>query len=118
MVMEEKVEEEARASGSESSLSTLHLKLLQVEQELYRLKSRRKEDSKANIHADVEEIACLRAKVAELEWSEAKLKARVEELTREVGDRKEMLHELDKISPNFFSYFPHYFLRKIVEKIL
>ena len=31
-------------------------------------------------------------------------------------------HELNKISPNFslifFSYFPHYFLRKIVEKIL
>ena len=146
--MEEKVEEEARASELESSvglhphgkllssylglsfslflallpssssisqLSTLHLKLLQAEQELCRLKSRRKEDSKANarvveifaghregwrreekhmvdqIHAAAEEIACLRARVAELERSEAELKARVEELTREVGEREEML---------------------------
>lgn len=148
MVIEEKVEEEASASESESSvglhphgkllssylglsfslflallpssstisqLSTLHLKLVQAEQELCRLKSRRKEDSKANarvveifaghrhawrgeekrmadqIHAAAEEIACLRAKVAELERSEAELKARVEELNREVGEREEML---------------------------
>ncbi|XP_034680054.1 LOW QUALITY PROTEIN: myosin-14-like [Vitis riparia] len=146
--MEEKVEEEARASELESSvglhphgkllssylglsfslflallpssssisqLSTLHLKLLQAEQELCRLKSHRKEDSKANarvveifaghregwrreekrmvdqIHAAAEEIACLRARVAELERSEAELKTRVEELTREVGEREEML---------------------------
>ena len=123
VVMEEKVEEEVRASESKSlvglhphgkllssylglsffiflalfpssssisQLSTLHLKLLQAEQELCHLKSRRKEDSKANarvveiftghceawcrkekhmvdqIHAAVEEITCLRAKVAEL----------------------------------------------------
>ncbi|KAJ9703745.1 hypothetical protein PVL29_005153 [Vitis rotundifolia] len=180
MVMEEKVEEEARALESESSvglhphgkllsyylglsfslflallpsssssisqLSTLHLKLLQVEQELCHLKSGRKEDSKANarvvkifighrepwcreekhmgdqIHAIAEEIAYLRAEVAELERFEAELKARVEELTREVGEREEMLHEPDKICLNFsllfFSYFPHYFLRKIVGKIL
>ena len=143
MVMEEKVEEEARASKSESSvglhphgkllssylalsfflflallpssssislLSTLHLKPLQAKKELCRLKSRRKEDSKANarvveffighreawrkvekrmvdqIHAVTEEIACLRAKVAEL-------KAKVDDLTREVGEREEMLGE-------------------------
>ena len=36
------------SSSSISQLSTLHLKLLQAEQELYQLKSRRKEDSKAN----------------------------------------------------------------------
>ncbi|KAJ9685272.1 hypothetical protein PVL29_017342 [Vitis rotundifolia] len=138
MVMEEKVEEEARASELESSvglhphgkllsylglrfsiflallpssssisqLSTLHLKLLQAEQELCHLKSGRKEDSKAN------EIASLRAKVVELERSEAELKARVEKLTREP----------DKIFPHFSllisSYFPHYFLRKIIGKIL
>ncbi|KAJ9697637.1 hypothetical protein PVL29_006981 [Vitis rotundifolia] len=121
MVMEETVEEEARASELESlvglyphgkllssylglrfflllallssfssisQLSTLHLKLLQAEQELYHLKSRRKKDSKANV-----EIAHLRAKVVELEWSEAELKAKVEELTREVGEREEMLGE-------------------------
>ena len=40
------------------------------------------------IHADLEEIACLRAKVAELKRSEAKLKARVEKLTKEVGERE------------------------------
>ncbi|KAJ9686432.1 hypothetical protein PVL29_015365 [Vitis rotundifolia] len=168
MVMEEKVEEEARASKSESSvglhphgkllssylglsfslflallpsfssisqLSTLHLKLLQAEQELCRLKSfveifvshrkawhREEKRMVDQIHVAAEEIACLRTKVAELERSEAKLKARVEELTREVGEREEMLHEPDKISPNFsllfFSYFSHYFLRKIVGKIL
>ena len=37
------------------------------------------------IHAAAKEIACLRAKVAELERSEAELKARMEEQTREVG---------------------------------
>lgn len=103
------------SSASISQLSALHLKLVQAEQELCRLKSRRKEDSKANarvveifaghrqawrmeekrmtdqIHAAAEEIACLRAKVAELEASEAELKARVEELTREMGEREEML---------------------------
>ena len=103
------------SASSISQLSTFHLKLLQAEQELCRLKSRRKEDSKANarvveifaghrhawrreekritdqIHTAAEEIACLRAKVAELERSEAELKARVEELTREVGEREEML---------------------------
>ena len=43
------------------------------------------------IHTAAEEIACLRARVAELERSEAELKARVEELTREGGEREEML---------------------------
>ena len=78
------------SSSSISQLSTLHLKLLQAEQEFCGLKSHQKEDSKANarvveifaghreawhrekkrmvdqIHTTVEEIACLRAKVAEL----------------------------------------------------
>ena len=45
------------------------------------------------IHADLEEIACLRAKVGELEQFEVELKAMVEELTREVGEREEMLGE-------------------------
>ena len=175
--MEEKVEEEARASKSESSvglhphgkllssylglsfslflallpssssisqLSTLHLKPLQAKKELCRLKSRRKEDSKANarvveffighreawrkvekrmvdqIHAVTEEIACLRAKVAEL-------KAKVDDLTREVGEREEMLGEDNTTSLiKFPQTFPFYFylifliifLRKIVGKIL
>ena len=98
------------SSSSISQLSTLHLKPLQAKKELCRLKSRRKEDSKANarvvefftghreawrkvekrmvdqIHAVTEEIACLRAKVAEL-------KAKVDDLTREVGEREEMLGE-------------------------
>ena len=62
------------------------------------------------IHTAVEEIAYLRAKVAELELSEAELKARVEELTKEVGKREEMLHEPNKISPNFSLIFSLIFL--------
>ncbi|KAJ9672560.1 hypothetical protein PVL29_025966 [Vitis rotundifolia] len=153
MVMEEKVEEEARASELESSmglhshgkllssylglgfflflallpssssisqLSNLHLKF-QAEQELCSFKSYERRTPKPTpeeekrmvdqIHTATEEITCLRAKVAELEWFEAKLKAKVDELTREVGEMEKMLHEPNKISPNFshlsFSYFPH-----------
>ena len=122
------------SSSSISQLSTLHLKPLQAKKELCRLKSRRKEDSKANarvveffighreawrkvekrmvdqIHTAAEEIACLRAKVAKLERSEAELKAKVEELTKEVGKREEMLHEPNKISPNFSLIFSLIFL--------
>ena len=62
------------------------------------------------IHTAVDEIACLRARVVELERYEAELKARVEELTKEVGEREEMLHEPDKISPNFSLIFSLIFL--------
>ncbi|KAJ9693606.1 hypothetical protein PVL29_009526 [Vitis rotundifolia] len=139
--MEEKVEEEARALESKSSvglhphgkllsfylglifsfflallpssssisqLSTLHLKLLQAKQELCCLKSHWKEDSKANARV-VEIFASHReawrrdekhmAKVAELKRSEVQLKARVEDLTREVEEREEMLYKPDKNFP-------------------
>ena len=62
------------------------------------------------IHTATEEIACLRAKVAKLERSDAELKARVEELTKEVGKREEMLHKPNKISPNFSLIFSLIFL--------
>ena len=62
------------------------------------------------IHAAVEEIAYLRAQVAELERSEAKLKAMMEELTREVGEREEMLGEDNTTSPiKFPPTFPFSF---------
>ena len=58
--------------------------------------------------------------MAKLERSEAELKARVEELTREVGEREEMLGEDNmspiKFPPIFPIYFSHYFLRKMVGK--
>ncbi|KAJ9689101.1 hypothetical protein PVL29_014646 [Vitis rotundifolia] len=137
MVMEEKVEEEARTSESESSVSlhphgkllssylglsfSLFLALLTSSSSISQLSTLH-----LKLRHAVKEIACLRAKVAKLERSEAELKAKVEELTREVGEREEMLgediHEPDKISPNFsllfLFYFPRYFLRKIVRKIL
>ncbi|KAI3694303.1 hypothetical protein L1987_77267 [Smallanthus sonchifolius] len=88
---------------------SLSKKLLQAEQQLEQLYSRRKEDSKANarvveifashrhgwqqeekrllrqIDEDVEEIANLRAKVEDLE-------IRVDELKREVSERDELLN--------------------------
>ena len=48
--------------------------------------------------------------MAELEQFETELKARVEELTKEVGEREEMLHEPDKISPYFSFIFSLIFL--------
>ncbi|KAJ9703617.1 hypothetical protein PVL29_005088 [Vitis rotundifolia] len=144
-MVEEKVEEEAKASQeeakasqSESSmglhphgkmlssylglsfslflLSTLHLKLLQAEQELVasiveifvshrEAWHREKKHMVDQIHTVIEEIACLRAKVEELERSEEELKARLEELTREVGEREEILHEPIKFPSIFFFSF-------------
>ncbi|KAJ9672577.1 hypothetical protein PVL29_025980 [Vitis rotundifolia] len=136
MVTEEKVEKEARASESESSVGlhphgkllssylglsfSLFLALLPSSSSISQLSTLHLKLGEKHmvdqIHAAAEKIACLRAKVVELEQSKAELKARVEELTRET------CHEPDKIFPNFsllfFSYFPYYFLRKIVGKIL
>ncbi|THF99089.1 hypothetical protein TEA_024262 [Camellia sinensis var. sinensis] len=94
----------------------LFLKLVEAEEELRQLRSRRKEDSKANarvveifashrhawqqeekrllhqIDAGAEEIAHLRARVEELDKSEAEMRRSVEELRREVGERDEMLN--------------------------
>ncbi|KAA8521093.1 hypothetical protein F0562_011754 [Nyssa sinensis] len=94
----------------------LSLKLIQAEDQLRQLHSRRREDSKANarvveifashrhawqqeekrllqqIDASADEIAHLRAKVEELEKLEIESKANVEELKREVAERDEILN--------------------------
>ncbi|KAL6979984.1 hypothetical protein U1Q18_021635 [Sarracenia purpurea var. burkii] len=94
----------------------LHFKLIEAEEQLRQLHSRRKEDSKANarvveifashrhswqqeekrlllqIDAAAEEIALLRARAEELEKSESELRQSVDELRREVEERDEMLN--------------------------
>ncbi|KAL6985608.1 hypothetical protein U1Q18_018984 [Sarracenia purpurea var. burkii] len=93
----------------------LYLQLVEVEEQLNQLRSRRKEDSKANarvveifashrhawqqeekrllqeIDAGAEEIAHLRARVDELEKSEGELRQSADELRMEVGERDEIL---------------------------
>lgn len=106
-------------SSSLSSLQTLnrdlYMRLSEAEEQLRQLRSRRKEDSKANarvveifasqrhawrreeerllrsVDAAAEEIARLRDRAVELERSDAELRREVEELRREVGEREEML---------------------------
>ncbi|KAI4314574.1 hypothetical protein L6164_027467 [Bauhinia variegata] len=99
----------------QTQVRELSVKLFQAQEQLRQMKSRRQEDSKANarvveifashrnawqeeekrllhqIDTAAEEIAHLRAKVAEFENFEAESNARVEELEREVGERDEML---------------------------
>ncbi|XP_052210601.1 uncharacterized protein LOC127813598 isoform X2 [Diospyros lotus] len=94
----------------------LYLKLVETEEQLRELLSRRKEDSKANarvveifathrhawhreekrllhqIDAGADEITRLRARVEELEKTELELSRCVDELRREVGERDEMLN--------------------------
>ncbi|KAF7829134.1 coiled-coil domain-containing protein 136 isoform X1 [Senna tora] len=103
-------------------LRELSLKHFQAEEQLRLMKSRRQEDSKANarvveifashrnawqaeekrllhqIDDATEEIAHLRAKVAEFEKYEAESKARVEELEREVRERDEMISFMSRRS--------------------
>lgn len=93
----------------------LSLKLLQAEDQLRQMRSRRQEDSKANarvveifashrnawqqeerrllaqIDAAAEEIAALRKKVEELEAAEAELRSEAERLRREVSERDEVI---------------------------
>lgn len=94
----------------------LTFQLIDTEEQLKQLLSRRKEDSKANarvveifashrhawqqeerkllqqIEEGAEEIARLRERVEELEKSEAELKESVEEMKREISERDEMLN--------------------------
>lgn len=104
----------------QSQLRDLSVKLYHTEEQVRQMRSRRQEDSKANarvveifathrnawqaeekrllrqIDTAAEEIARLRARVAELENSEAGSKARVEELEREVGEREEMIRFMSR----------------------
>ncbi|OAY72904.1 hypothetical protein ACMD2_10556 [Ananas comosus] len=96
----------------------LALKLFQAEEQLRQLRSRRKEDAKANarvveifaghrngwreeerrlfgeIEAAAEEIAGLRARLAEAEAATAEMRTCVERLEREVAERDEMIELL------------------------
>ncbi|KAI3418507.1 uncharacterized protein J3R85_013706 [Psidium guajava] len=98
-----------------TQVKDLSLTLLQAEDQLRQMRSRRKEDSKANArvveifasHRNAwqeeerrlmqqldeanEEMAHLTARMEENERVEAEYKARVEELEREVGERDEMI---------------------------
>lgn len=102
----------------------LAVKLRNAEEQLRQMRSHRKEDSKANarvveifashrnawhqeekrllqqIDESAEEIAHLRSKIAEWEQCEAELRARVEELKREVSEREEMLNFMSR-KPEF-----------------
>lgn len=102
----------------------LAVKLRNAEEQLRQMKSHRKEDSKANarvveifashrnawqqeekrllqqIDESAEEIAHLRSKIAEWEQCEAELRARVEELKREVSEREEMINFMSR-KPEF-----------------
>ncbi|PSR91365.1 Vacuolar protein sorting-associated protein [Actinidia chinensis var. chinensis] len=103
----------------------LCLRLIEAEEELSQLRSRRKEDAKANarvveifaghrhawrreeerllrqIDAGAAEIARLRARAEELEKSEAELRDGVDELRREVADRDEMLNFVSRRAAEF-----------------
>ncbi|KAK4261543.1 hypothetical protein QN277_004528 [Acacia crassicarpa] len=103
-----------------SQLKELSAKLFQAEEQLKQMKSRRQEDSKANarvveifaghrnswqaeekrllhqIDACTEEIAHLRARVAEFEKFEVEWKARIEDLQRDVREKEEMLNFISR----------------------
>lgn len=100
----------------------LSFKLMQAEEQLKQLHSRRKEDSKANarvveifashrhawqqeekrllqqIDECNEEIAFLKSKVEDFEGVEAEFKASIDDLRREVSEREEMLSFMSRSS--------------------
>ncbi|OAY29924.1 uncharacterized protein LOC110602313 isoform X2 [Manihot esculenta] len=99
----------------QSQIRDLSLRLFHTEEQLKQMKSRRKEDSKANarvveifashrnawqaeekrllqqIDAAGEEMASLRARIQDLQGEREEWKARIQELEREVGEREEMI---------------------------
>ncbi|XP_022881339.1 uncharacterized protein LOC111398593 isoform X2 [Olea europaea var. sylvestris] len=107
-------------STLQSKNKALIFKLMQAEEQLKQLHSRRKEDSKANarvveifashrhswqqeekrllqqIDESNEEIAYLKSKVEYLEKMEADLRANIEDLKREIGERDEMLNFISR----------------------
>ncbi|KAL2517294.1 Ribonuclease P protein subunit P38-related [Abeliophyllum distichum] len=107
-------------STLQSKNKALTFKLMQAEEQLKQLHSRRKEDSKANarvveifashrhswqqeekrlfqqIDESNEEMAYLKSKVEYLEKVEADLKANIEDLKREIGERDEMLNFISR----------------------
>ncbi|KAL0329858.1 UNVERIFIED_CONTAM: hypothetical protein Sradi_4972500 [Sesamum radiatum] len=103
-------------SALQTKNMALSFKLMQAEEQLKQLHWRRKEDSKANarvveifashrhawqqeekrllqqIDERNEEISYLRSKVEDFERLEAEMKATVQDLKREIGERDEMLN--------------------------
>ncbi|KAL0312350.1 UNVERIFIED_CONTAM: hypothetical protein Sradi_5634300 [Sesamum radiatum] len=103
-------------SALQTKNMALSCKLMQAEEQLKQLRWRRKEDSKANarvveifashrhawqqeekrllqqIDERNEEISYLRSKVEDFERLEAEMKANVQDLKREIGERDEMLN--------------------------
>lgn len=102
-------------SSLQSRNRIVALKLFQAEEQLRQLRSRRREDAKANARvaeifaghrhawhqeerrllqqhsAAAEEIAALKARISDLEKTEADLRFSVEKLERQVSERDEML---------------------------
>ncbi|XP_012070515.1 coiled-coil domain-containing protein 136 isoform X2 [Jatropha curcas] len=98
-----------------SQIRDLSLRLFQAEEQLKQMKSRRKEDSKANarvveifashrnawqaeekrllhqIDAASEEMASLRARIQDLEGEREEWNGRIQDLEKEVGEREEMI---------------------------
>ncbi|PIN24035.1 hypothetical protein CDL12_03221 [Handroanthus impetiginosus] len=107
-------------SALQNKNRALSFKLMQAEEQLKQLLSRRKEDSKANarvveifashrhawqqeekrllqqIDECNEEMAYLKGKVEEFEGVESDLKANIEDLKREISERDEMLNLLSR----------------------
>nr|CAN67704.1 hypothetical protein VITISV_022430 [Vitis vinifera] len=79
--MEEKVEEES-CRNEDSKANARVVEIFASHHEAWRREEKRMVDQ---IHSAAKEIAYLRAKLVELERSKVKLKAMVEELTKEVG---------------------------------
>ncbi|KAJ6342071.1 hypothetical protein OIU78_010085 [Salix suchowensis] len=99
----------------QTQIRDLSIRLLQAEEQLRQMKSRRKEDSKANarvveifashrnawqaeekrllqqIDFASEEVASLRAKVEDFEREREEWQGKIQDLEREVGEREEMI---------------------------
>ncbi|KAF2308908.1 hypothetical protein GH714_023437 [Hevea brasiliensis] len=104
----------------QSQIRDLSLRLFQAEEQLKQMKSRRKEDSKANarvveifashrnswqaeekrllqqIDAASEEMASLRARIEDFQGEREEWKARIQDLEREVGEREEMIRFMSR----------------------
>ncbi|XP_048230600.1 uncharacterized protein LOC125370134 isoform X2 [Ricinus communis] len=108
----------------QTQIKELSLRLFQAEEQLKQMKSRRKEDSKANarvveifashrnawqaeekrllnqIDAASEEMGSLRARIQDLETEREEWKVRIQYLEREVGEREEMIGFMSRNAVN------------------
>lgn len=113
----------AHVASLQSRNRILSLKLFHAEEQLHQMRSRRKEDSKANarvveifashrhawqqeqkcflhrIDAAEDEISTLRSRIGEMERSEADLRCSLERLRGEVAERDEMIDLMSRREP-------------------